>query len=212
VTVWDDLIAIALHLGYPGVFLVSILGSAIPFLPLPYLAIVVILGNALNPFWVGLLAGVGAAIGKIVSYLIGRSGYKLTGESTKKNLDALHTFIARYGAFGVFLFAVSPLPDDVYIIPMGMMRLPFWKFLAANLAGKIILSILVAYFSRTYLSFLLAGQSFFTLTAAIVSTVAVSLILLKADWILAISIIQSEGPRGLVRGLPAILRIRKRQN
>jgi len=208
-SILDFLVGIGVQYGYPGVLLISVLGSAIPFLPLPYLVVVVLLGNSLNPFWVGVLAGVGAAVGKVTSYLIGRSGYRLTGESTRRNLDALHGFIAKYGPFGVFLFAVTPLPDDVYIVPMGMMRLPFWQFFVANLAGKITLSVLAAYLSRSYFSFLLGGESLFVIVAAVSVTAVVSLILLKADWLLAVRIVQDEGLRGLVRRLPTILRIKK---
>jgi membrane protein YqaA with SNARE-associated domain len=208
--IWDVLIAVAVQYGYPGVLLVSLLGSAIPFVPLPYLAIVVVLGSILNPLLLGVVAGLGAALGKITSYMIGRSGYRLTSNSTRKNLDVLRGIVTKYGPFGVFLFAVTPLPDDVYIVPMGMMRLPFWQFFAANLAGKVTLSVLVAYLSRSYFSFLVGGESVLVVASAIFVTAVLSLILLKADWVLAVETTHSEGVRGLVRRLPLILRLRKR--
>lgn len=208
-SIWDFLVGIAVQFGYPGIFLVSALGSAIPFLPLPYLVVVVLLGNALNPLWVGVLAGMGAAVGKTTSYVIGRSGYVLTSESTRRNIDTLHRFIAKYGGWGVFLFAVTPLPDDVYIVPMGMMRLPFWQFFLANLAGKILLSVSAAYLSRSYSIFLIGGESLFVTVAAVFVTAIVSLVLLKADWLLVVRTLQTEGLRGLIRRLPAILRLKK---
>lgn len=208
-SILDAIITEAVQYGYPGTFLVSMLGSSIPFLPVPYLVVVVLLGSTLNPFWVGVFAGLGAAVGKVTSYLLGRTGYRLTGESTKRNLDALYGFTRKYGAFGVFLFAVSPLPDDVYVVPMGMMRLPFWQFFFANLAGKVALSLLVAYSSRAYFSFLLGEESFSVIIVAIIVTAGVSMILLKADWVLAARTAQSEGVRGLLRHLPSILRLRK---
>lgn len=209
-SILDGIISEAVQYGYPGAFLISMLGSSIPFLPVPYLFVVVLLGSTLNPFWVGVFAGLGAAVGKVTSYLLGRTGYRLTGESTKKNLDVLSGFTRKYGAFGVFLFAVSPLPDDVYIVPMGMMRLPFWQFFFANLAGKVVLSVFVAYSSRAFFSFLLGEESLPVIVAAIIVTAVVSVILLKADWVLAARTAKSEGVRGLIHRLPSILRLRKK--
>jgi len=205
----EYLAAFALQYGYPGVFLVSALGSSVPFLPLPYLVVVVILSNTLNPLWLGILAGLGGALGKVTSYLLGRSGYLLTGESSKKNLDVLHGFVSKYGPIGVFIFAVTPLPDDLYIVPMGIMRLPFWQFFIANLAGKVTLGILVAYLSREYFSFLLGGESLPILVGEIAATILFSFILLKADWVLALTRLREGGVLGLLRSLPVILRIRK---
>ena len=205
----EYLAAFALQYGYPGVFLVSALGSSVPFLPLPYLVVVVILSNTLNPLWIGVLAGAGGALGKVTSYLLGRSGYLLTGESSKKNLDVLHGFVAKYGPIGVFIFAVTPLPDDLYIVQMGIMRLPFWQFFFANLAGKVTLGVLVAYLSRTYFSFLVGGESLPVLIGEIAATILFSVILLKADWVLALTKLREGGILGLVRSLPAVLRIRK---
>ena len=47
--------------GYPGVFLVSLLGNATVILPAPSLAAVFAMGAVLNPVLVGLVAGVGEA-------------------------------------------------------------------------------------------------------------------------------------------------------
>lgn len=211
-SLWNDLTGLALQYGYPGVFVLAALGSAVPFLPLPYLAVVVVLTNTLNPLWLGVFAGFGGAFGKVTAYLLGRSGYIIINEETRRNLDVLHSFMAKYGTIGVFLFSVTPLPDDAYIVPMGMMRLPFWQFFVASLFGKVALSVSVAYLSRTYFSFglvFLRGESLPILIAAISITSVISLILLKADWILAIKIMQTEGVLGLIRSLPLILRLKK---
>ncbi len=170
---------------------------------------VVILSNTLNPLWIGVLAGLGGAVGKVTSYLLGRSGYLLTSDSSKKNLDVLHGFVSKYGPVGVFIFAVTPLPDDLYIVPMGIMRLPFWQFFLANLAGKVTLGVLVAYLSRTYFSFLLGGESLPILAGEIAATILFSVVLLKADWVLALTKLREGGISGLLRSIPVILKIKK---
>ena len=206
----DFLQGLAVHYGYLGVFTISVLGSAIPFVPLPYLAIVVLLSNNNDPLLLGLVAGAGGALGKVTSYVLGRIGYLTAGEKNKKNLNAIHGLMAKYGMLGVFIFAVTPLPDDVYVIPMGIVRLPFWRFFGANLAGKVLLSVTVAYLGRAYfstLSLLFGGESLLVLVLVIASTVILSIAIMRSDWALAIEITRTKGIRALLSNLRQVLRI-----
>lgn len=201
--------SLASQFGYLGVFTISVLGSVVPFVPLPYLVIVVLLSGSQNPLLLGLAAGAGGAVGKLTSYLLGRFGYLAAGKETQGSLDALCKAFARYGTLGVFVFSVTPLPDDMYVIPMGIIRLPFWRFFVANLAGKVVLSVSVAYLGRTYLASLssLLGDSLAVTASAAAATVGLSLLVMRADWAMAISIAQTRGVRGLVSSLPEILRL-----
>lgn len=205
--------ALATQFGYLGVFGVSALGSAVPFLPVPYLLVVVLLSGTQNPLYLGVAAGVGGALGKVTSYLLGRFGYMAAGAQTRGNLDALHGFVARYGALGVFVFAVSPLPDDVYVIPMGIVRLPFWRFFVANLAGKLVLSVAVAYLGRAYFGYVgvVAGNSLLATAVAVALTVAFSVAVMKADWVLAVDAARNGGAGGVLRRLPEILGLRRKK-
>lgn len=188
------------------------MGSAIPFVPLPYLLVVVLLSETQDPLLLGLAAGAGGAIGKLTSYVLGRWGYLASGQGTRGNIDALHDVLAKYGALGVFIFAVTPLPDDIYVIPMGIIRLPFWRFFAADLAGKLVLSTGVAYLGRAYFSSItsFAGDSLPVIAAAIGATVVLSMVVMKADWVLAVRAAQQGGLRGVAKSLPEVLRLRRR--
>ncbi len=205
--------SLATQYGYFGIFVISLLGSVVPFVPMPYLVVVVLLSQSQDPLLLGLAAGAGGALGKLTSYFLGRFGYLAAGSETKGNLDALHSVLARYGALGVFVFAVTPLPDDVYVIPMGIVRLPFWRFLAANLAGKVVLSVAVAYFGRAYFATMnsLLGDSLVVMVAAAALTVVLSLLIMRADWVSAIEIARTKGVRGLVANAREILRLGKKQ-
>ena len=58
----------------------------------------------------------------------------------------------RYGGFlTVFVFAVTPLPDDLLYIPLGMIKYPFRKTLLACFIGKTLFMTGLAYFGRMYL-------------------------------------------------------------
>lgn len=204
--------AIASQFGYSGVFAISALGSAVPFLPVPYLLVVVLLSGTQNPLLLGLAAGAGGAVGKVTSYFVGRFGYSAAGSGTKENVDALHDVVERYGALGVFIFAVSPLPDDAYVIPMGIARLPFWRFFAANLAGKLVLSVGVAYLGSAYFGYFgsVAGNSLPATAAAIVLTVILSVVLMKADWGVAVRAAREGGAGEVLTKLPEILGLKRK--
>ena len=60
--------------GYPGIFLVSILSNATVIVPMPGVLLTMIMGSIYDPFWVAVVAGSGAAIGEFTGYLAGYGG------------------------------------------------------------------------------------------------------------------------------------------
>jgi len=208
--VTDFLTSLALSYGYLGVFAASLLGSVVPFVPIPYLIVVVLLSSTLDPLTLGVVAGLGGALGKVTSYVLGRSGYLISNRGTQKNLEFLGRFARKWGDLGVFIFAATPLPDDVLYVPMGMVKFPLLRFMLANAAGKVVLATAVAYLGRA--SFLLAAQylgtsELATAVPVVVLTVAVTVLLTRADWALAYSKYQSGGLTGVIQSAGEILRL-----
>ncbi len=194
----------------------SLIGSIVPFLPVPYLVIVILLSSRLDPLTLGIAAGIGGSLGKITSYALGRSGYALFKPSMRKNMDALRSLVGKYGDIGVFVFAITPLPDDIYLIPIGMMKYSFWRFIVANTAGKIVLSIGVALFSRSYFqiasSLIGEGSLIVALAVLIPVLVVITIILLRTDWELIARILRSgAGWKGVLSRLPEILSLSRRK-
>lgn len=68
--------------GYPGIFLISLLGSATVLVPLPGVIVTSAMGVIFNPFWVAIAAGFGAGLGELSGYLAGFSGQGVV-EKTK---------------------------------------------------------------------------------------------------------------------------------
>jgi len=203
---------LALTYGISGVFAVSILGSLIPFLPVPYLFVVVLLSDTIDPLILGLVAGVGGSLGKITSYTLGRLGYRFLGQDSKNRMDALREIIGKYGDVGVFVFALTPLPDDVYIIPAGMIKLSFVRFLIANTLGKILLATAVAYLGRTYFHYtaiLLGESSLISVILAIVAMTVITIILLRVDWELALKLVRESGWRGIFKNLGELMNLNR---
>jgi len=126
--------------------LISLIGSSTIILPLPSAAFVFAAGAILNPFFVGLLAGIGATIGEFTGYFLGLGGRKIIKDKWKKMVNKTEKLFQKYGGFLVILiFAATPLPDDITGIVGGILKYPIKKFFIAVLIGKIILHLIIAY-------------------------------------------------------------------
>jgi membrane protein YqaA with SNARE-associated domain len=129
--------------GYVAVFLVGLISNATLILPVPGLAVSSVLGGVFNPWIVGLVAGVGQALGELTGYMAGYSGQSWVDEHPRYRRLVLWT--QQYGVFAIFLLALLPNPlFDVAGMAAGVLRLPVWKFLLSCAVGKVIKNILFA--------------------------------------------------------------------
>jgi membrane protein DedA with SNARE-associated domain len=210
------LVDLFISYGYFGSFIISFIGSLIPFLPLPYLFPIVLLSMKLDPLLIGTLSGIGGSLGKVTSYLVGRFWRAFASQKSKKNLDFFRSIIDKYGAIAVFLFALTPLPDDIVYIPMGMIGYGFLKFMLANCAGKVILAIFVSYVGRYYKElmdmFVGESMSMLSIVIAVVIMILVTIILFRMDWQEFITIFRQKGWRGVLAELPRLIGISKKEN
>ena len=130
--------------GYLGVFLISILGSAVILVPVPSMPVVFIMGAILNPWLVGLMAGLGEPIGEIACYMAGYSG-RVSMEN-RRFYAKLKDWMMRRGSLVLFLFACIPNPTfDLAGAAAGALRYPFWKYLLMLFLGKTVKGLLIAF-------------------------------------------------------------------
>jgi membrane protein YqaA with SNARE-associated domain len=129
--------------GYLGAFLISLLSSATIILPVPGLAVIFALGDAYNPFLIGLAAGAGSALGEITGYMAGYGG-QMVLQNNKAYLRMEH-WMKRRGSIVIFVLSFVPNPlFDLAGAAAGVLRYPLWKFLLVCFLGKTPKSILVA--------------------------------------------------------------------
>jgi membrane protein YqaA with SNARE-associated domain len=129
--------------GYPGIFVISLLGNATLILPAPSFAVVFAVGGALNPLLVGATAGLGAALGEMTGYLAGVGGRSVVEQ--RELYQRFERLMRRYGMLVVFVLAAIPNPAfDVGGMVAGALRMPLWRFLLAGWAGKSIRFTLLA--------------------------------------------------------------------
>ncbi len=123
--------------GYVGAFIVSLIASATIVLPAPGLAIIIAMSPSLNPYALGIVAGVGSAIGELTGYAAGAGGSVLIPPARQAQFERVRQLTQRYGVLILALLAALPFPlFDFAGIVAGAMRMPVLRFLSAVTVGK----------------------------------------------------------------------------
>ena len=129
---------------YWGAFLISLIGNATIIFPGAVLVILSNLGILLysstglsGPIIVGLLGGIGAAIGEITGYVVGYSGREIVARG--KMYGRVERLVRKWGATAILLFSMVPFAFDLVGIAAGILRFPFWKFILFCGLGRTIL-------------------------------------------------------------------------
>jgi membrane protein DedA with SNARE-associated domain len=176
--------------GYFGIFLISLIGSLSIFFPIPYTVVIFTLGQTLEPVLIAVAAGVGSAVGEFSGYLLGWGGRKVISERYKRKMEFLVKVFDRYGSIAIFLFALTPLPDDLLFIPLGVMRYKIIRMFIPALAGKFLMSLIVAYSGRFTIQIvedIFGVESSFVsaligTVIAIILLIIIFIIMFKVDW------------------------------
>jgi len=185
---------LVLQFGYMGFFLIAFIGAVSIFIPVPYTVVIFTLGGSFDPVLIALTAGSGAALGEFSSYLIGTYGTKLVSEQRRRKMEFMVKVFSKWGPLAVFIFALTPLPDDLLFIPLGMMRYSIPKAFVSAFAGKVAMNFIVAYSGRLAKGVVyevirsIFGEPSDLLVTLITATIAVAFliivvtIMLRLDW------------------------------
>jgi uncharacterized membrane protein YdjX (TVP38/TMEM64 family) len=171
--------------GYAGAFAVCVIGNISIIIPVPFALVVYAFGSVLNPLLLGVVAGIGSTIGEMSSYIIGRGGRKVIENTYGGRLDAVKRLVEKHGMLIIFLVALLPVPDDLLLIPLGMMKYPVKKLMLAMLLGKTFMCLFLAYagaYSMSFFRDLYASGGEIGVAATAVLLVVIIIALLKFDW------------------------------
>jgi len=111
-------------------------------------------------------------------------------ERYKKKMDILMRLFQRFGPIVIFVFALTPLPDDLLFIPLGVMRYKILHAFIPALIGKFTSNLIIAYAGRLSIGIIRdifgaegEGMSFLIGTVlAVVLLIIVFIIMFKVDW------------------------------
>lgn len=182
---FDWMAKIVTDYGYFGAFLISIFGNFTVFFPVPHAITIYAFGSVLNPLLLGFTCGIGSTIGEFSAYIIGWSGRTVLEERYGKRLESAKLLIQQYGMLAIFLFALLPLPDDLILIPLGILRYDLRKAMISMFIGKTLMCTFIAYAGKY--SYSLVAQIFESsgIFGGILSVVLLALVLyamVKIDW------------------------------
>jgi undecaprenyl-diphosphatase len=88
--------------------------------------------------WLWLVITITSVMGSIVGYFIGKKWGRALFDrfNAQKHLDKIEILTARYGTFGVFIAAFSPIPYKVFGWAAGMGEMKLKPFIIAGLIGR----------------------------------------------------------------------------
>ena len=187
--------------GLYGVFFVSLISNSIPFVAIPYLLYIVLYAASFRDptshLLISLVSGVGAGLGKILVYFIGRGFASLSSSSrTVRNWAYLASKHKLAGFLAVFFVALTPASDDVVLIPMGFASYSLLLYAVGVFVGKIIQSSLAVIYGRALVSLLeerFGLPLWLSALILLVATLIVIYIIGQVDWMKAAEIYASQG-------------------
>jgi len=186
---FNGLSQLLLQYSYLGVFVLSFIGTASIIIPVPYTLIIFTLSmhpQQWNPAILIIAGGFGSAFGEFTGYALGYFGRRIISEERQRKMTYLVRVFDRYGPLAIFAFALTPLPDDLLFIPLGIMRYKFYKAFIPALAGKLLM-IFILVNSGTLVGNILVGLfgESGTIWGMIITTILLVIVIIalyRVDW------------------------------
>jgi len=148
----DHALDLAAQFGAPGMFVAGLLGNASILVQVPYtlpLLSVALDGATLPHLLVlGLACGVGAGVGELISYVIADA---ILARTPGLPQSRVYRWIERntehhpvLTKLAIFVWAVTPLPDDTVIVPLAMVDYGIRRIALPLFVGKVVHNLVIA--------------------------------------------------------------------
>lgn len=176
------------NFGLFGVFLLALVGAMSIFIPIPYTIVIFWLGaySQWDPILLMIAGGLGSAVGELSGYVLGYYGRKIVSQERLRKMSFLVKAFGRYLPVAIFLFAFTPLPDDLLIIPLGILKYKVYKVFIPSLLGKLIMCFTLAYLGKigADVILLIFGEAGSWIGSVIlfILFIIVIIIMFKIDW------------------------------
>ncbi len=180
-----------IQFGYLGVFFISFIGSMSIIVPIPYTLVILLLSmrGVMNPLLLTIAGGIGSGIGEFSGYALGYYGRTMISKKRQRKMNYMVKALNRYGSIVIFLFALTPLPDDLLFVPLGILRYSFIKAFIPCFLGKLLMCGILAFGGQLYYDALriIFGETVWEIEilTSIITAVALMLTLVamfKIDW------------------------------
>lgn len=174
-----------LEASFLGPFIISLVCNSIPFISLPYLLVIIGLTfkyvTLQDRILLILSSALGATVGKVLIYFIGRGFSKLLSQKSRKNLELFNKIAKKSLALAIFVFAALPLPDDVLYLPLGLTGFSLITYFFSVFLGKLFLKS-VAVFYGSLLTSLSEELGYQAIPVFVIISIVFSYYIISIDW------------------------------
>jgi membrane protein YqaA with SNARE-associated domain len=183
-----DLWQVLMQFGYFGIFLISFIGTASIIVPVPYTLIIFTLSltGKWDPLLLTLAGGFGSALGEFSGYALGYFGTRIISRERQEKMTYLVRLFDRYGPLAIFAFAMTPLPDDLLFIPLGILKYKLHKAFIPAIIGKTLMIFILVYFGDIFGNALLSGLgeggNLFGIAITSIVLIIVIVAIYRIDW------------------------------
>lgn len=134
-------------------FMICVIGNLLP-VPTPYTWVVChgsapfIELNILLPILVGTVASLGCLVGEMGGYIVGRGTAEFIDIESKETLTGLRRYLVEHPKIApllIFVFGLTPLNDDLLVLPLGLIKYSAKKTIFFCWLGKLGLMLIFAY-------------------------------------------------------------------
>lgn len=141
----SDLFPFSPEIGYLSLGLISFFGSLIPFVPVPSFLLLASMsvGDQFNLHALAILSALLSAGAKQIIFYVSYSSRRIIRKGTQRRMLPFQRLVKRYGATAAFVAAITPIPDDLVYVPLGLAKYCPRRFFVATLSGKIILHYII---------------------------------------------------------------------
>ena len=169
-------------------FWVCLIGNLLP-IPTPYTWVVCYSSqpfltlNPLVPLLVGFIASLGCLVGEMGGYAIGRSAAEVINEERRKDLKKMQKILVNHPKitpFLIFLAALTPISDDLIVIPLGMLKYSPKKTILFCWLGKFGMMLVFAY-NLINICALLGGENWIISIASIYTIIIMVFLMLRIN-------------------------------
>ena len=190
----EDLFSFYDDFGYLGILLISFIGSIIVFVPIPYFPVLITaaFNKNLDPHLISLFSAIGAVSAKLVIFYASYYGRNILSPKIRTKMLPLQRVLTKYGWGGAFIAALTPIPDDLVYIPLGLAKYSPWKFATATFSGKFLLNEIIVlgavYFGKPFIDKIISDTSspITLVIGAILSVIVIGAMIYlsyKIDWV-----------------------------
>jgi len=138
-----------------AIFALCLIGALTVIIPVPYTAVILTLAASvpeINLLEVALWGGFGSGLGEVVGWFLGKYlGESIGSSRYRSRLKVISMIMSKHRLLIpiiVFLFALTPLPDDALFIILGTVNYRLIYALASGIAGKIAMLYIIGLFGK----------------------------------------------------------------